>query len=71
MKKMYDTENLYSAFHQFIKVGGERIWASRSYFAFRQKHNQKGIVCFTFHKIKKFLKSLIFGVDYLFDISDI
>ena len=35
MKKMYGTENLYSAFHQFIKVGGERIWASRSYFAFR------------------------------------
>ena len=26
MKKIYDTENLYSAFHQFIKVG-ERIWA--------------------------------------------
>ena len=31
-RKIYDTENLYSAFHQFIKVG-ERIWASRSYFA--------------------------------------
>ena len=37
----------------------------------RQKHNQIGIVCFTFGKIKKFLKSLIFGVDCLFDISDI
>ena len=37
----------------------------------RQKHNQIGIVCFTFCKIKKFLKSLIFGIDCLFDISDI
>ena len=37
----------------------------------RQKHNQIGIVCFTFCKMKKFLKSLIFGVDCLFDISDI
>ena len=34
----------------------------------RQKHNQIGIVCFTFRKIK-FSKSLVFGVDCLFDIS--
>ena len=39
--------------------------------AYRQKHNQIGIVCFTFCKIKKFLKSLIFGVDCLLDISGI
>ena len=34
-----------------------------------KKHNQIGIVCFTFSKIKKFSKSLIFGVDCLLDIS--
>ena len=37
----------------------------------RQKHNQIGIVSFTFCKIKKFLKSLIFGIDCLFDILHI
>ena len=36
-----------------------------------QKHNQIGIVRFTFCKIKKFLKSLIFVVYCLFAISDI
>ena len=41
------------------------------YPCFRQKHNQIGIDCFTFCKIKKFLKSFIFDVDRLFDISDI
>ena len=36
-----------------------------------KKHSQIGIVCFTLSRIKKFSKSLIFGVDCLLDISNI
>ena len=45
--------------------------SARALFTYRQKHNQIGIVCFTFSKIKKFSKSIIFGIDCLSDISDI